>query len=73
MAATEISAKKKFEFVQIQIIKIESEKLKNITETFVNNKRIFKNCDVFENQKAQLIWDKGFQMDESFGKLYRLF
>jgi uncharacterized lipoprotein YehR (DUF1307 family) len=73
MAATEISAKKKSEFVQIQITKIESKKLKNTTGTPVNNKRIFKGCDVFENQKAQLMWNKGFQMDESFRKLYRSF
>jgi hypothetical protein len=52
--------KKKSEFVQIQITRTESEKLTNITETFVNNKRISKNCDVFEDQKAQLMWDKGF-------------
>jgi hypothetical protein len=45
----------------------------NITETFVNNKRISKDCDIFKDQKAQLIWDKGFQINESFGKLYRSF
>jgi hypothetical protein len=55
MAAIEISAKKKSEFVQIQIIKTESEKSTNTTETLVNNKRIFKSCDIFEKQKAQLI------------------
>jgi hypothetical protein len=65
--------KKKSEFVQIQITKTESEKSKNTTETPVDNKRISKGCDVFEDQKAQLMWDKGFQMDESFGKLYRSF
>jgi hypothetical protein len=65
--------KKKFEFVQIQIIKTELKKLKNITETPVDNKRISKGCDVFEDQKAQLIWDKGFQMDEFFWELYRSF
>jgi hypothetical protein len=52
--------KEKFEFVQIQIIKTEPERLKNTTETPVNNKRISKDCDVFEDQEAQLIWDKGF-------------
>jgi hypothetical protein len=41
--------KKKSEFVQIQIIKTESKKLTNTTETPVNNKRISKGCDVFEN------------------------
>jgi hypothetical protein len=55
MAVTEISAKKKSEFVQIQITKTKSERLMNITETLVNNKRISKGCDVFEDQKAQLI------------------
>jgi hypothetical protein len=52
--------KKKFEFVQIQITKPESKRLKNTTGTPVDNKRISKDCDVFEDQKAQLIWDKGF-------------
>jgi uncharacterized membrane protein YheB (UPF0754 family) len=65
--------KKKFEFVQIQIIKTELEKLTNTTGTFVDNKRISKGCDIFEDQEAQLMWDKGFQMDESFGELYRSF
>jgi hypothetical protein len=60
-------AKRKSEFVQIQITKTESKKLKDITKTPVNNKKISKNCNVFKNQKAQLIWNKGFQMDESFG------
>jgi hypothetical protein len=60
MAAIEISAKKKFKFVQIQITRIESEKLTNTTKTLVNNKRIPKGCDVFEDQKAQLMWNKGF-------------
>jgi hypothetical protein len=73
MAATEISAKKKSEFVQIQIIRTESERSKNTTGTSVNNKRIPKDCDVFEDQKAQLMWDRGFQVDESFGELYRSF
>jgi hypothetical protein len=73
MAATEISAKKKTEFVQIQITKTELKKSKNTTGTPVNNKRISKGCDVFEDQKAQLMWDKGFQVDESFGELYRSF
>jgi hypothetical protein len=41
--------KKKFEFVQIQITKTESKKLTNTTGTFVNNKRIPKSCDVFED------------------------
>jgi hypothetical protein len=65
--------KKKSEFVQIQIIRTESERLTNTTETSVNNKRISKGCDVFKDQKAQLMWNKGFQMDEFFGELYRLF
>jgi hypothetical protein len=65
--------KKKSEFVQIQITRTESEKSTNITETPVDNKRIPKGCDVLEDQKAQLMWDKGFQMNESFGKLYHLF
>jgi hypothetical protein len=47
--------KEKSEFVQIQIIKIESKKLTNTTKTFVNNKKIPKGCDIFEDQKAQLI------------------
>jgi hypothetical protein len=38
-----------------------------------NNKRIPKGCDVFEDQEAQLMWDKGSQMDEFFGELYRSF
>jgi uncharacterized lipoprotein YehR (DUF1307 family) len=63
MAAIEISVRKKSEFVQIQIIRIESEKLTNTTGTSVDNKRISKSCDVFEDQKAQLMWDKGFQVD----------
>jgi hypothetical protein len=41
--------KKKSEFVQIQIIKTESEKSTNTTETPVNNKRIFKGCDIFKD------------------------
>jgi hypothetical protein len=41
--------KKEFEFVQIQIIRTESKRLKNTTGTFVNNKRISKGCDVFED------------------------
>jgi hypothetical protein len=49
MAATEISVKKEFEFIQIQITKTESEKLTNITKTPVNNKRIPKDCDILEN------------------------
>jgi hypothetical protein len=65
--------KEKSEFVQIQIIRTESERLTDTTGTFVNNKRIPKGCDVLEDQEAQLMWDKGFQMDESFGKLYRSF
>jgi hypothetical protein len=73
MAATEISAKKKSEFVQIRITRIKSKKSINITGSLVNHKRIFKGCDIFENQKAQLMWNKKFQMNEFFGKLYRLF
>jgi hypothetical protein len=73
MAAIEISAKKKSEFVQIQIIRTESERSTNTTETPVNNKRIPKGCDIFEDQKAQLMWNKGSQMNESFGELYRSF
>jgi hypothetical protein len=65
--------KEKSEFVQIQIIKIESERLTNTTENPVNNKRISKGCDILENQEAQLMWDKGFQVDEFFGKLYHSF
>jgi hypothetical protein len=65
--------KKKSEFVQIQITKTESEKLTNTTETPVDNKRISKDCDILENQKAQLMWDKGSQMNKSFRKLYRSF
>jgi hypothetical protein len=65
--------KKKSEFVQIQITRTESEKSTNTTETFVNNKRIPKDCDILENQKAQLIWDKRSQVDESFRELYRSF
>jgi hypothetical protein len=65
--------KKKSEFVQIQIIKTELEKSKNTTGTPINNKRISKGCDVFENQKAQLMWDKGSQMNEFFRELYRSF
>jgi hypothetical protein len=65
--------KKKSEFVQIQITRIESEKSTNTTGTPVNNKRISKGCDVLEDQEAQLMWDKGFQVDESFGELYRSF
>jgi hypothetical protein len=65
--------KKKFEFVQIQITRTESEKSTNTTKTPVDNKRIPKGCDIFEDQEAQLIWDKGSQIDESFGKLYRSF
>jgi hypothetical protein len=50
MAAIEISARKKSEFVQIQITKTESEKSKkNIIKTLVNNKRILKGCDVFKD------------------------
>jgi hypothetical protein len=49
MAAIEISVKKKFEFIQIQIIRTESEKLTDTTGTSVNNKRISKGCDVFED------------------------
>jgi hypothetical protein len=64
---------KKSEFVQIQIIRTESESSKNITGTPVNNKRISKGCNVFEDQEAQLMWDKGSQVDESFGELYRSF
>jgi hypothetical protein len=41
--------KKKSEFVQIQIIRTKSEKSTNTTETLVNNKRISKGCDVFED------------------------
>jgi hypothetical protein len=41
--------KKKSEFVQIQITRTESEKLTNTTGTFVDNKRISKGCDVFED------------------------
>jgi hypothetical protein len=56
MAAIEISAKKEIQIrsnsnYQNRIKK----KLTNITETFVNNRRISKNCDIFEDQKAQLI------------------
>jgi hypothetical protein len=65
--------KKKSEFVQIQITRTKSKKSTNITETLVNNKRISKGCDIFKNQKAQLMWNKGFQMDKSFGELYRSF
>jgi hypothetical protein len=65
--------KKKSEFVQIQITKTKSEKSADITKTPVNNKRIPKGCDVFEDQEAQLMWDRRFQMDESFRKLYRSF
>jgi hypothetical protein len=65
--------KKKSEFVQIQITRTESKKSTNTTGTPVNNKRIPKGCDVLEDQKAQLIWDRGFQVDESFGELYRSF
>jgi hypothetical protein len=65
--------KEKSEFVQIQITRTESEKSTNTTKTLVNNKRISKNCDILEDQKAQLMWDKGFQMDESFRELYRSF
>jgi hypothetical protein len=39
----------KSEFVQIQITRTESKKLKDITGTFVDNKRISKDCDVFED------------------------
>jgi hypothetical protein len=63
----------KSEFVQIQITRTESEKSKNITGTSVDNKRISKGCNIFEDQKAQLMWDKGFQVNESFGELYRSF
>jgi hypothetical protein len=65
--------KEKSEFVQIQIIRTKSEKSTNTIGTFVNNKRIPKGCDVFEDQKAQLMWNRGFQVDESFGELYRSF
>jgi hypothetical protein len=65
--------KEKFEFIQIQIIRAESEKLTNTTGTPVDNKRISKSCDIFEDQKAQLMWNKGSQVDESFGELYRSF
>jgi hypothetical protein len=65
--------KRKFEFVQIQIIRTELERSKNITGTPVDNKRISKGCDVFEDQEAQLMWDKGFQVDEFFRELYRSF
>jgi hypothetical protein len=65
--------KKKSEFVQIQITKTESKKSKNITGTSVDNKRISKDCDIFEDQKAQLIWDKKFQMEKFFKELYRSF
>jgi hypothetical protein len=34
------------------------ERSTNITGPFVENKRISKNCVIFENQKAQLMWDK---------------
>jgi hypothetical protein len=40
---------KKSEFVQIQIIRTKSEKLTNTTETFTDNKRIPKGCDIFED------------------------
>jgi hypothetical protein len=40
---------KKSEFVQIQITRTELKKLKNTTGTPVDNKRIFKGCDVFED------------------------
>jgi hypothetical protein len=58
--------KKKSEFVQIQITKTESEKLTNTTEILVDNKKTSKNCDILEDQEAQLIWDKRFQMNEFF-------
>jgi hypothetical protein len=41
--------KKKSEFVKIQITKTKSERLTNTTGTPVNNKRISKNCDIFED------------------------
>jgi hypothetical protein len=41
--------KKKSEFVQIQITRTESERSKNTTGTLINNKRIPKGCDVFED------------------------
>jgi hypothetical protein len=41
--------KEKSEFVQIQITRTESEKLINITGTFVDNKRISKGCDVLKD------------------------
>jgi hypothetical protein len=65
--------KEKSEFVQIQITRTESERLTDTTGTPVDNKRISKGCDVFENQKAQLMWDKESQVNESFGELYRSF
>jgi hypothetical protein len=49
----------KSEFVQIQIIRTESERLTNTTGTPVDNKRIPKGCDVFEDQEAQL----GLELD----------
>jgi hypothetical protein len=55
VVAIEISAKKKSEFVQIQIIKTESERSTNTTKTFIDNKRISKGCDILEDQKAQLM------------------
>jgi hypothetical protein len=64
---------KKSEFVQIQITRTESERSADTTGTPVDNKRISKGCDVFEDQEAQLMWDKGFQMNEFFRKLYRSF
>jgi hypothetical protein len=41
--------KKKSEFVQIQITRIESEKSTNTTGTSVNNKKIPKGCDILED------------------------
>jgi hypothetical protein len=41
--------KKKSEFVQIQITRTELEKSTDITKTFINNKRISKGCDIFED------------------------
>jgi hypothetical protein len=41
--------KKKSEFVQIQITRTESERSADTTGTPVDNKRIPKGCDIFEN------------------------
>jgi hypothetical protein len=41
--------KEKSEFVQIQIIRTETERLTDTTGTPVDNKRIPKCCDVFED------------------------